>query len=230
MRRPGSALRRAILLATVPLAMLGSGFVVWQASYSAFTATTSNNGNSWTTGTVAINNDESATVAFPNLTNLVPDGSRNSITLPNGGAYAAGSTSSGGSACIKVTYTGSVTSEIRMWATVGGADAATLGTWILFSVDMVNGATGDGTNLSCSTFPVSSSTIYGASPNSTATLGGFPSDWTTAGTAGTVWTGATSAAGVKWFRLSWLIPNSTNQTAAATRNVTANFTWEAHSS
>ena len=136
-RTSSSLLRRAALFAAVPLAMLGSGMFVWQASYSAFTATTSTASNSWSTATVDLTADQSASVVFSGLTAIKPDSALSALSPGNtGGAYAATSTASGGSACIKVTYTGTTNSNIRMRATVGGADIATLGGQILFTVDM----------------------------------------------------------------------------------------------
>src|SRR5436305_4581222 len=144
--------RRAIMFAVVPLALLASGVFVWQASYSAFTQTTSNGSNSWTTGTVLISNDQSGSAVFPNLTGLKPDSALSALT-PTGtfGPYAATTAASGGSACIKVSYTGSVHSNIHLYATLGGAGLATLGTWTLLTVDTAAGNAGDAVDPTCAT-------------------------------------------------------------------------------
>jgi len=224
--RLGPRARRALMLSVVPLALIGSGAFVWQASYSAFTATTTNGTNSWTTGTVNITNDQSATAVFNGLTGLKPDASLSALSPGNtGGAYAASTTTSGGSACIKVTYSGSVNANIRMYASISG-DTAGLGTWTLFTVDAVAGNVADAANPSCSSYPTGSTYLYGASGTTTSTLASFPSTYS--GASGTQWAnvGTNSA---KWYRLSWLLPNSVSQTAATTRNITATFTWEADS-
>lgn len=219
--------RRQLPFVIVPLALLTSGALVWQASYSAFTATTTNGTNSWTTGTVNITNDQSGAAVFNGLTGLKPDSTLSALSPGNtGGAYTATTTTSGGSACIKVTYSGSVNANIRMYATLGGADVATLGGWTLFTVDAVAGNAGDAANPSCSAFPTGSSYVYGASGTTTSFLGSFPTTYGAA--SGTQW-GNVANGGVKWYRLSWLLPSTVSQTATATRNVTATFTWEADS-
>ena len=219
--------RRVLPMAIVPVALLASGAFVWQASYSAFTATTTNGSNSWTSGTVNITNDQSGSAVFNGLTGLKPDASLSALSPGNtGGAYAASSTTSGGSACIKVTYSGSVNANIRLYATLGGADVATLGGWTLFTVDSVAGNAGDAANPTCSAYPTGSSYVYGASGTTTSFLGSFPTTYGAA--SGTQW-GNVANGGVKWYRLSWLLPSTVSQTATATRNVTATFTWEADS-
>src|SRR5437868_3649201 len=120
MRGIGRRTRRALTLATVPVALLGSGLVVWQASSAAFKATT-------------------------------------------------------------------------------------LGTWVLFTVDSVNGNAGDAANPTCTSFPTGSSYLYGTNGTTTSQLGSFPTDYASA--AGTQWSNA-STGQVKWYRLSWLIPNT----------------------
>src|SRR3954468_11817071 len=108
MRLNKSLLLRTAVRAVVPLALLASGGLVWQSSHSAFMATTATGSNSWTTATVTITNDQSGSVVF-NVSGIIPDGSRSALSPGNtGGAYTAGSSSSGGSRCIKVTYNGSV--------------------------------------------------------------------------------------------------------------------------
>ena len=74
------------------MAVLASGGLVWQSSYSAFSATTSNPTNNWSAGTVALSDDDSNTAMFT-ASNLKP-----------------GAT---GTKCIAVTSTGSRASGPR---------------------------------------------------------------------------------------------------------------------
>jgi hypothetical protein len=82
--------------AAIPAAVLASGALVWQSSYSAFSATASNSTNNWSAGTVALTDDDSNTAMF-NATNMKP-----------------GAT---GVKCIAVTSTGSLASTVRLYAT-----------------------------------------------------------------------------------------------------------------
>lgn len=80
----------------VPAALVASGVVVSTASYSAFSATTSNPTNNWTSGNVVLADDDNDTALF-SATGLKP-----------------GST---GSKCIAVTSTGTLPSVVRLYGT-----------------------------------------------------------------------------------------------------------------
>jgi hypothetical protein len=95
-RRPSHRLAKIAALLAVPAAIAVSGLVVSQASYSAYSATTVNPTNNWATGTVALADDDSNTAAFT-ATNLKP-----------------GST---GTKCIAVTSSGSLASNVKLYAT-----------------------------------------------------------------------------------------------------------------
>ena len=88
--------KKLVLGAAVPMALLASGGMVWQASYSAFSATTASPTNNWSAGTVALSDDDSNTAMF-NASNLKP-----------------GST---GSKCIVVTSSGSLASTVKLYGT-----------------------------------------------------------------------------------------------------------------
>ncbi len=82
--------------AAIPVAVIASGAMVWQSSYSAFSATTASPTNNWTAGTVALSDDDSNTAMFT-ATGLKP-----------------GST---GTKCIAVTSTGSLASTVKLYGT-----------------------------------------------------------------------------------------------------------------
>lgn len=88
--------KKLIAGAAVPVAVLASGGLVWQSSYSAFSATTANPTNNWAAGSVALADDDSNTAMF-NASNLKP-----------------GST---GSKCIVVTSSGSLASTVKLYST-----------------------------------------------------------------------------------------------------------------
>jgi hypothetical protein len=91
-----SLTKRLVAGASIPVALLVSGGMVWQSSYSAFSSTTSNPTDNWTAGTVALSDDDSGTAMFT-ATGLKP-----------------GST---GQKCIAVTSTGSLASTVKLYGT-----------------------------------------------------------------------------------------------------------------
>lgn len=92
---PSTRTARFATLAVVALALVGSGLIVSQASHAAFSADTSNDGNDWALGSVALEDD--ATSALFSAKNLKP-----------------GSTETH---CIAVTSKGSLPSAVRLYAT-----------------------------------------------------------------------------------------------------------------
>lgn len=86
---------RIAKLAVIPAALAVSGLIVATSSYSAFSATTDNAGNSWATGTVALTDDDKGAALFE-ATNLKP-----------------GAT---GTKCITVTSKGSLPADVRLYA------------------------------------------------------------------------------------------------------------------
>jgi hypothetical protein len=108
--------------------VFGASAMVWQASNAAFTASTTNGPNTFSAGTVALTDNDSGTALF-NASNLKP-----------------GST---GTACIRVTYSGSLPAGVRLYAqspsTVNGLDAQ-----ITLTVD--EGTNSTGTAGTCGTW------------------------------------------------------------------------------
>jgi hypothetical protein len=116
---PGSARKRIALIASVPVALVASGAMVWQASYSAFSAKDTTTINNWAAGTVALT-DDSVGAAMFTASNLKP------------GSTAA--------KCIAVTSTGSLPSAVKLY----GASYTTtnaLSTYINLTVEEGTGGT-----------------------------------------------------------------------------------------
>ncbi|GAB3654082.1 hypothetical protein GCM10027596_05370 [Nocardioides korecus] len=88
--------KRLVAAASVPVAVIASGALVWQSSYSAFSATTVNPTNNWTSGTVRLADNDNDTALF-NATNLKP-----------------GAT---GAKCIVVSSTGTLASTVKLYGT-----------------------------------------------------------------------------------------------------------------
>ena len=128
--------KKLVAGAAVPLAVMASGALVWQSSYSAFSATTANPTNNWAAGSVALADDDSNTAMF-NATNLKP-----------------GST---GNKCIQVTSTGSLASAVKLYGT-SYATTNGLASYINVVVDEGSGATFGG---GCGSFTKTSEVYNG---------------------------------------------------------------------
>lgn len=126
-------LRDRLIRAGAPVAaFVVVGALVVVGSRAAFSATTDNQSNSWSAGTVAISDDDSASAMF-SVTGLKPGSSNQK--------------------CIAVTYTGSLTpADVKLYGTIGGSGLAT---YIDTVVDIGTG----GTFASCAGFS-STSTLY----------------------------------------------------------------------
>ena len=83
-----------VLSGRLTLGVLVASTMVWKASTAAFTASTTNGVNTFSTGTVALSDSDASTSMF---------------TAPP--YIAPGDT---GEACIRVTYGGSLTSDVRV--------------------------------------------------------------------------------------------------------------------
>ncbi len=96
-----SARRRRLGWLVVPLALAGSGLVVWQASTAAVTAQTRTAPNAWAAGQVALGADGSGEAYF------TADG-----LVPGDGQVR----------CVAVRYDGDLAADVRMYvADAGGA-------------------------------------------------------------------------------------------------------------
>lgn len=71
MHKPSKRATKIAAAATTPLAVLVAGGLVWQASYAAFTGQTRNSGNDWSTGSVALTDDDQGSARFT-VTNMTP--------------------------------------------------------------------------------------------------------------------------------------------------------------
>lgn len=105
--------KRAVQLGAAPVAVLAAAGLVWNASHSAFSDTTSNPTSNWAAGTVDLTDDDTNTAMF-NVTNLKP-----------------GST---GSKCIQVTSSGSLPSAVKLY-TSNYSNTNALGSYIDVKVE-----------------------------------------------------------------------------------------------
>ena len=81
--------RKWVALAAGPLAILVAGGLVWQSSNAAFTATTRNSGNSWSSGQVTLTDDDRGVAGFT-VENLVPGQTGQKCIVVTSGSNVAG--------------------------------------------------------------------------------------------------------------------------------------------
>jgi len=190
-------------VALVPLAILASGGMVYQASNAAFSATTSTPDNNWTAGTVTVT-DNDAGVALWDVTGLKP-----------------GST---GTKCVRVTYTGSLTADVRMYvsalaATPGGKSG--MAPYLALQVTEGTGAQADCTDFANLGVPsVLTNAGYPTTGSTLATWQAARNAWSNG--AGT-WTGVATN-GTRTFRIEYTLMDNN---LAQDTGVSASFIWEA---
>jgi len=114
--------RTAVAAAAVPLGIVASGALVWQASFAAFTATTSSDANTWASGTVALSVDNPGTARFAE-SGLVPGDFDDQ--------------------CITVTYTGTVAANVEMYVTSTPSEPIGLAPYLDMVVQVGNGVEPD---------------------------------------------------------------------------------------
>lgn len=185
-RRPS----RGVPVILLSLVLLLVTAVTLRASNALFTATTTNDTNTFSTGSVALSDNDAGAALFT-VSGLKP-----------------GST---GSACIRVTYSGTLPASVKLYGT-GLTATNSLDQYITLVVD--EGTNSTGSAGACGTWS-------GSTTVSTTTLTAFPTTY--GGGAGT-W--APSGAATKDYRFTYTMsaaaPNTVmNSTASVT------FVWEA---
>lgn len=190
----------------IPLALIASSALVWQASYSAFTATTENPTSNWTAGTVALSDDDGGTALFT-AANIKPN-------QPS-------------SKCIKVSVpAGNLPSSVKLYAAqeTTPTDLSPKTTKGLSShIDLTieeGAATGPGAFANCGAFA--------GSPVFTGTLASFGSTKKDFGTGVGTWApGAT--ADYRVYKFTWTLNDAVpNSAQGGTASVA--FRWEAQNS
>jgi hypothetical protein len=190
--RPSPGRKLLLSLAIVGAVATAAGV----GTYSAFTATTTNAGNTFASGSVAIEDNDGGSTAMLGFSNAKPGDSDTS--------------------CIRVRYTGSLASTVKLYATVSG----TLPQYL--NVVVTRGSSASGFD-NCTGF-VADSGDYGYGANGivySGTLQGFPSSYVAGVTdPDASWTNPEE----RWYRFAVTLADTEaakNQTGAAT------FTWEA---
>jgi len=118
---------RWALVTSVPLGLLLSTVWVWQGSQAAYTAVTSNSGNTFSAGTVSLTDDDSGSAMF-SVSGLQP-----------------GST---GQRCLAVTYHGSLGAAVKLFMEPTSITGTGLDTYLVLKIDEGTG----GNNGTCAGF------------------------------------------------------------------------------
>lgn len=199
MSRPSIRTARLATWIAIPAALIASGIGISAASYSAFSATTINPTSNWTSGTVALTDDDANSALFT-ATALKPG--------------------SAGEKCIAVTSTGSLPSVVKLYATSGtAATTNAFSSSINLTITQGTGATFAG---GCGSFtPLGTgSAVY------SGTLAGFGTASTSFANGLGAWTTTGAASETRVYRFAYDVaasaPNTTQGSTAA-----LGFTWEA---
>lgn len=200
-RRGRLSTKLAATLLVISLIGVAVGFGTW----SAFSGTTKNEGNSFATGTVTIADNDTNNAMF-SLTGLRP-----------------GQTGSAGAKCIKVDYTGSLAANVRLY---GSTTSGNLGTYL--DVKVTRGTLVLPSGFDCSTF-TADATEYISGQGSgviyNGTLSAFPNAWATGiQYPASTWSNGTSAA----YKFEAAVQDDNGAQGQNATGVT--FTWEARNS
>jgi hypothetical protein len=190
--------RKRRIFVTVAVLALMAGVAVFSTS-AAFTATSSNPGNRIEAGTVAIGDSDAGTGALYNALNQKP-----------------GSGNGPAAACIRVTYSGSLASSVKLYSS-----AIANGSSFRLKVERGSGLTGPAADMNCTGFAASNTAFD-------ATLDTFPTTYAGGvdGKAG----GAAWASGdsVDYRFTIYTVDDSTpNAHTTAKDSGAHSFTWEA---
>lgn len=201
-RLRGLRRRPSVVAVAVLTGLLGSGAFVWQSSQAAFTSVTTVGANSFSTGSVTLAADTASAIFSP--TGLVP-----------------GST---GTACIKLTYSGSLTAAgIKLYVTSSTDSSSPTGLLAGINMTIEEGTlNGSGATGSCAGFSVNATLANAQSLSALAAANtqysnGLGSSWL-----------ATNGQ-YRAYRFTYTVSSGLSNTLQGkTANVT--FQWEAQSS
>jgi hypothetical protein len=203
-----SARRRRLVRAFAPaVGLLAAGLLVWQGSYAAFNATTTDNSNAWATGSLVLQNNGGNGSSYSNATTATFGGT---LLKP-------GSTNS---QCVTVQNSGSLSGGLAMYAS-SISDTTTNGHALSdqITVSVVAAPTATDISANCASFPATGNVAV----LTNVALSAFPSTY---GTATSVATAANSKVA---YKVTWTFTSAGSFAAdnpLQGKTATANFTWE----
>jgi hypothetical protein len=198
--RTSRRIHRVLSYTVVPATILATGIFVSASSYSVFNASTSNQANNWSAGTVALQSDGSGAGGASGTAMFAAD-------------VAPGST---GTKCITVTSSGTVPSVVKLYgANLGGTNG--LEDYLTLTVRV--GTASSTTGGTCTGFS-STGTVFPA-----AHLGTFPAAGYGSG-LGTTWSPTGSATESRVFQFDYTMDSSApSSTQSGSAHI--DFVWEA---
>jgi hypothetical protein len=198
--------RRRALRAAAPVAgLLAAGLLVWQSSYAAFSATTQNNTDAWTSGSLALTNNGGTAVYAGTTTATF-----NELALKPGSA---------GTKCITVKSTGTAAGSLKFYETALADSVPSLGAQIQVTIDAAPVASD--VLVGCAGFPVVGLTNVATGVALTA----LPVTYAAAAGPVAVAAGTQLVA----YRIAWTFASTgstVGDNALQNKTVTAGFTWE----
>lgn len=215
--RRSSRSRRSWALAAIPVGVVASSLVVWQASYAAFSSVTTNGANTISTGTVTLSNSSAASHTL--VSNLVPS-------------------STVGTYCVLVEYTGDVGTTVKFYSKNNNptmsAEETELANAVLVSLQM-DGAdtndlaapTGDTCRDRTPMTALATLPLTGGGSAKTATQLFSATDWDSGHNVS--WTPSSSGQ-KRMFRFTYNLPTSVNDNDLQGQTLNFDLIWEAQNS
>ncbi len=198
--------RRRALRAAAPVAgLLVAGLLVWQGSYAAFSATTADNTNAWSSGSMVLTNNGGGAAYAATTTATF-----NEVQLKPG---------STGTKCITVKSAGTAAGSLKMYESALVDSAPSLGAQIQVTIDAAPVASD--VLVGCAGFPALGTTNVATSIPLTT----LPTTYATAAGPVAVASGTVLTA----YRIAWTFATTgttAGDNALQSKTVTAGFTWE----
>ncbi len=197
--------RRTARAAAPVVGLLAAGLLVWQGSYAAFSATTQNNTDAWTSGSLALTNNGGTAVYAGTTTATF-----NETPIKPG---------SSGTKCITVKSIGTAAGSLRFYRSALADSAPSLGAQIQLTIDAAPVAAD--VLVGCGGFPAVGLTNVATGVALTA----LPTTY--AGAVGPV--AVPIGTQLVAYRIAWTFATTgttAGDNALQSKTVTAGFTWE----
>jgi hypothetical protein len=195
----GSRRKLVAYVVPVPVGLVLSGALVWQASDAAFSGRTTNSGVGWTAGSVNLTNDSGGEPMF-NLTNISP-----------------GDT---GSRCIVITSQASLPTNIKMYTSTANPPANDISPYIDVTVE-------DGSGSSFNADPACAGFTPAGAVDYSGTLENLTTTHTNYANGIGPWPLTGNPPESKTFRVTWTFRSTAPDSTQGGSTPNVNFTWEA---
>jgi hypothetical protein len=196
--------------------LLAAGLLVWQGSYAAFSATTGNSADAWTTGTLALSNNGGSAGTYSGSTAALFNGTV--AAQPENNLKIGAS----GTKCITVESTGSVAGALKLYrGAITGTNSGLLAPQISLTIDAGSVTAATNVAANCTGFPTSGTTPIA----SAVALSALPIDFATA-TANFPVAGGTQRVA---YRIAWTITSTggaVTDNALQNSSAVSTLTWE----